>query len=101
MDDSLENQLKSEFLQEASQILDETESSFLGLEAGSDPASALDRIFRMAHNLKGTSRAVGLESVGELTHELENLLVKLKSGEVAVSAGIVTLLLACNDQLRT
>ena len=59
----------------------------------------MNQIFRLAHNLKGTSRAVGFGDVAEFTHEFENLILQLKEGKLEITDGIVSLLLECNDHV--
>lgn len=72
--DDFEIELKRDFLQEASELLQSTEQSFLELEKDPSNKTLIDAIFRFAHNLKGTSRAVGFGQIAELTHSAENLL---------------------------
>lgn len=98
--DDFELELKESFLEEASELLSKSESSFLDLESNPNEKSLLDHIFRLAHNLKGTSRAVGFGEMAELTHKAENLILKLKVGEIAVTQNIVTVLLSFNDRLN-
>lgn len=98
--DDLEKELKISFLEEAIQLLDDTEQAFLDLETQPDNPSLVDKIFRLAHNIKGTSRAVGFGDVAEFTHELENLLLAMKEEKIKADGDIVTLLLKCNDHLR-
>lgn len=97
--DELEKELKLTFIEEAKQLLSDTEQCFLDLENKPEEASLLDKIFRLAHNLKGSSRAVGLDDLGAFTHEFESLLLKLKKGELDIHPAIVSLLLKCNDHL--
>lgn len=97
--EDFERELKEDFLTESLQLLEDTEQSFLALEQDTGNMDLLDQIFRLAHNLKGTSRAVGFGEVAEFTHEMENLILKLKTGEIEVSDFVVTTLLACNDHI--
>lgn len=97
--DDFEKELKTDFLEEATELLDESEQYFLELESSSNRDDLLNKIFRFAHNLKGTSRAVGFGDVAEFTHEFENLILKLKEGEAQVTDHIVSLLLKCNDHV--
>lgn len=97
--DEFEQELKIDFLDEAQELLASTEQAFLRLEADRSDPSLMDEIFRFAHNLKGTSRAVGFGVVAEFTHELENLILKIKQGEVNVTDEVVTILLSANDQI--
>lgn len=97
--DDFERELKEDFLEESLQLLEDSEQAFLALENSKDDTELMDQIFRLAHNLKGTSRAVGFGDVAEFTHEMENLILKLKQGEMEITDSMVTLLLECNDHI--
>ncbi len=97
--DDFELELKTGFLEEANQILADCEQSFLNLESSHEDPEILVKLFRLAHNLKGSAGAVGFPDVVEFTHKLESLLLKLKNREMAVNKPIVDLLLRCNDHL--
>ncbi|MBP9680589.1 MAG: Hpt domain-containing protein, partial [Bacteriovorax sp.] len=94
-----EKEVKLDFLAEAIQLLDDAEQAFLALESDKNNANLMNEIFRLAHNLKGTSRAVGFGDVAEFTHEMENLILKVKEGHVQITDEIVSLLLECNDHV--
>ncbi len=98
--DEFEIELKMGFLEESEQNIDDTEQAFLDLESNRNDHKLIDKIFRLAHNLKGTSRAVGFGIVAEFTHEMENLILKIKNAEVEVTDDVVSLLLECNDVIR-
>ncbi len=98
--DEFELEIKKDFLNEARELLHTTENSFLALEKNPQDKNLLDAIFRFAHNLKGTSRAVGFGQIAELTHAAENLLLSIKEGKVEVSDEVVSTLLMFNDQVR-
>ena len=97
--DDFEKELKVDFLNEASDLLTQAEGSFMQLESEPENLTLVDAIFRFAHNLKGTSRAVGFGQIAELTHVAENLLLKIKQGELKVEAHVVDVLLRFNDQV--
>lgn len=97
--DDFELEIKIEFLREALMNLEDVESSFLELESSHEPGPLLEKIFRLAHNLKGGSLAVGFEQVGEFTHHLESLVLKIQKGEIALNRAIVSVLLKANDRL--
>ena len=59
----------------------------------------LQILFRAAHTLKGSSRAMGFLSIGDLTHEMENILDDLRHDCLSVSTPIVNALLDCLDAL--
>ena len=99
-DAEFELELKNDFLQEAAEMLEACEQAFLSLEDdSSDKENSIDEIFRLAHSLKGTSSAVGLSPIADFTHELENLILEIKNGKIAVTEVVVTVLLESNDFL--
>lgn len=98
--DDFEKELKQGFLEEAGQAIDDVEQAFLSLESNPDDRAVLDKIFRLAHNLKGSSRAVGFDAMGKFTHDFESLLLKVKEGQLKASPEIINLLLRCNDHLK-
>lgn len=95
-----ESELQLEFLQEAKELIATTEQSFLQLEKDPSNKDLVDAISRFAHNLKGTSRAVGLGQIAELTHIAENLLLEIKIDEIPVTDQVVNVLLKFNDKVR-
>ncbi len=97
--DDLDN-LRQLFLEEASDLLEGTERSFLELESQPNDPTTIDQIFRLAHSLKGSGKAVGYKDIAALTHSFESLLVKIKKHEVPVDRPMIDLLLKCNDTLK-
>ena len=97
--DEFEKEVKLDFLAEAMQLLNDAEQAFLALEQDKNNSNLMNEIFRLAHNLKGTSRAVGFGDVAEFTHEMENLILQVKEGNTQITDGIVSLLLECNDHV--
>lgn len=98
--DDFEIELKKDFLQEAGELLQSTEQSFLELEKDPSNKTLIDAIFRFAHNLKGTSRAVGFGQIAELTHSAENLLLEIKQEKIFATDKVVSTLLIFNDKVR-
>ncbi|ACX52896.1 putative CheA signal transduction histidine kinase [Ammonifex degensii KC4] len=91
--------LFSLFLEEAEEQLELLEQLLLRLEEKKEPET-VDGIFRVAHTLKGSAACVGLQEVTELAHELENLLDKLRKGELDLSSKVCDVLLKGRDALR-
>jgi len=98
--DDFELELKQDFLSEAKHMLEDTESVFLDIEKNPEDQDLLEEIFRLAHNIKGTARAVGFNKLSDFTHELENLLLKIKEVKGSVSKETIDLLLSSNDFLK-
>ncbi len=98
--DEFEKELKQDFLCESDDMLVNAEDAFLRLETERDNPELLNEIFRIAHNLKGTSKAVGFDQMAELTHVAENLILKIKDGEIVPSDEIIPTLLQFNDEVK-
>ena len=87
------------FLDEGREQLVLLESNILEMERGNHTAEMLQTLFRAAHTLKGSSRAMGFLAIGDLTHEMENILDALRLGQIQASTPIVNALLDCLDAL--
>jgi two-component system chemotaxis sensor kinase CheA len=87
------------FLSESRENLSEINGALLELERGGSD-TAIARLFRAVHTMKGMGAAMGYNSVSELSHELETLLDKLRSGAIAVTPVIMDTLFAGTDALE-
>ncbi|MBO8167950.1 MAG: chemotaxis protein CheA [Thermoanaerobacteraceae bacterium] len=87
------------FLDEAEEQLEIMDEGFIKLEQNGDDADLLNKVFRAAHTLKGASASMGFTNMAGLTHEMENVLDKLRQGEIGVSQHLVDVLLECLDAL--
>lgn len=98
--DDFERELKFGFLDEAEQSITDVEQSFLSLESDPDNKEHINNIFRLAHNLKGSSKAVGFDQLGQFTHEFESFVLRVKDGELKISSAVVSLLLKTTDFIK-
>ena len=92
-------QFQDVFLDEGREQLVLLETSVLAMERGGHTPEMLQALFRAAHTLKGSSRAMGFLAIGDLTHEMENVLDDLRQDRLPVSTPIVNALLDCLDAL--
>src|SRR4051812_11578290 len=99
MMDDFEKELRDGFLEEALQLITDAEQCFLTLESSPGDKEILEKIFRLAHNLKGSAKAVGFQELSSFTHELESYLIKIREGKAPVDSDAINLLLRCNDYL--
>jgi two-component system chemotaxis sensor kinase CheA len=97
--EEFEIELKKTFLEEASQLIADVEQCFLDLEKNPGDPAMIGKIFRLAHNLKGSANGVGISDVGEFTHHLESLLLIIKNGEIIPDQAMVGLLLRSTDHI--
>jgi two-component system chemotaxis sensor kinase CheA len=93
------SQYKELFISEAQEHLEALNQALLELEKDPGNPDVLTEIFRSAHTLKGMAATMGFDQLTELTHEMENVLEGLRSGEIEASPEIVDLLFACFDTL--
>lgn len=98
--EDFERDMKLTFIEEATQLLAEVEECFLKLEDNPGDTSTLEIIFRLAHNLKGSAKAVGFDSVNTFCHEFENFLLVLKRGEIPLTNTVIGVLLTSTDHVR-
>lgn len=89
------------FLEESKEHLQVLNEQLLVLEKEHENKGAIDEIFRSAHTLKGMSATMGFEGIADLTHNMENLLDKLRSGKLEVNQGINDVLFRCVDTLES
>jgi two-component system chemotaxis sensor kinase CheA len=93
-----------EFLSEAEEIIEKLNQDLLRLEEsgpdGTVDPDLLNEIFRSAHSLKGLSGMFGFSKVMSLSHNLENILDRLRLGKLSLTESVTDALLAAVDLLR-
>lgn len=95
MDDILQD-----FLAEAEERLSTLDQDILLLEQNGADTAALTRIFRAAHNIKGSCGFLQLHRLSNLSHAIEAVLVQCRDHQRPVTPPLVSLLLAGFDQVR-
>ncbi|MBL8710584.1 MAG: chemotaxis protein CheW [Rhodospirillaceae bacterium] len=93
--------LLSEFLTETNENLAVLDVELVKLEQNPNDSELLSNIFRLVHTVKGTCGFLGLPRLESVAHAGENVLGKVRDGELDVTAEAVTLILACLDRIRT
>jgi two-component system, chemotaxis family, sensor kinase CheA len=88
------------FLAETLDQLAALEEATLRLEQEEADPELVREMFRLAHTIKGSSAAVGLESMTILTHKIEGVLGQLRDGQIAVSPALIDALLQGCDMLH-
>src|SRR2546428_14162028 len=67
---------------------------------GPPPAERLTTLLRTAHSLKGAARAVNVRPIERASHHLEEILLSVRDGRLAVSRNLCSLLLATADAIE-
>ena len=81
--------------------LDTMDKCLLSLEQNPSNLEAIEEIFRAAHTLKGMSATMGFEKIAHLTHEMENILDKLRTHQIQVTPAVIDAIFETFDVLRT
>jgi two-component system chemotaxis sensor kinase CheA len=90
----------SEFLVESLENLDQLDRDLVALEQEPDSRALLASIFRTIHTIKGTSGFLAFSRLEELTHVGENLLARLRDGQMRMGPAAANALLNMVDTVR-
>lgn len=95
-----EDDMKATFLEEAQSLIDDSEAAFMAVDAGDRSPELIDKIFRLAHNFKSSAKTVGLQHLSDFAHIFEDVLTKIKSGQLVPDKAVCTVLLKTLDCFR-
>lgn len=87
------------FRDEANERLDDMVATLLELESGRSRPDAVDALFRDAHTIKGGAAMVGLDTVAEVAHRVEDVLHDAREGG-SLDSDLVEPLLHAADAMR-
>jgi two-component system chemotaxis sensor kinase CheA len=92
-------QLRQLFALESQDTLQQMEDALLHLESNPTDREAINVLFRTAHTIKGSAGVVGLDEISKFTHHMENVLEKVRGGQMTVTPEFVRFMLACRDHV--
>lgn len=95
------DQLRVSFVEETNDLINELEDILLSMEVDSMDSETVDQIFRSIHTIKGSGGMLGFERVLEVTHDLEDIYDKVRSGEIDFTIELKDISLETIDILRT
>src|SRR5688500_6324249 len=87
-----EKEYKEIFIAEALEVYDSLSRNIILLEANPKDDKVLGELFRMLHNLKANSRAVGYEEIANIAHKLENIFSAIRERKIEFKGDTVTVL---------
>jgi two-component system, chemotaxis family, sensor kinase CheA len=91
------SQYKNLFLSEAREYLKSINETVLALEEAPAQRAVVDALFRGAHSLKGMSASMEYGDVVEVAHSMEDLMIRVREGQIPFDAGVADLLLEGTD----
>jgi two-component system, chemotaxis family, sensor kinase CheA len=95
-----DSDIVQDFLVESAENLDRLDRDLVGLEKNPQDKGALAGVFRTIHTIKGTCGFLGFNKLEKVAHVGENLLTRLRDGQLTLNPEITTALLGMVDAVR-
>ena len=99
LDDEVPDEILEFFQPEAEEHLQVVSDCLLSLEGNNNPEE-INKLFRAIHTVKGSASQVGLKRLGGIAHRVEDLIGRLRDGEIEPSPAVVDLCLESVDILK-
>ena len=98
MDELME--LLDDFLVESFEMIEEMDNDLIELENNPDDLELLNKIFRVAHTIKGSGSFLNFNKLTKLTHHMEAVLDKARKGELKITPEIMDVILESIDAMK-
>jgi two-component system chemotaxis sensor kinase CheA len=95
-----DGEIVKDFLVESYENLDRLDRDLVGLEKNPRDRDALAGVFRTIHTIKGTCGFLGFNKLEKVAHVGENLLTRLRDGQLMLNPERTTALLGMVDAVR-
>ncbi len=92
--------LLADFVGEAREHLESADIHLLNLETDPSNEESIHSVFRAFHTIKGVAGLLGLTQIGQLAHEAENLLDRVRKHEVAICSRVIDAIFETTDMLK-
>ncbi|MDP3588074.1 MAG: chemotaxis protein CheW [Sulfuricurvum sp.] len=93
-------EILQDFLIEAFELIEQLDQDLVELETRPDDLDLLNRIFRVAHTIKGASSFLNFDVLTHLTHHMENLLNMARHGDLVIDANVMDVILESIDLMK-
>ncbi|ECQ8106219.1 hybrid sensor histidine kinase/response regulator [Campylobacter upsaliensis] len=94
-------EILEDFLVEAFELVEQIDHDLVELESNPEDLELLNRIFRVAHTVKGSSSFLNFDVLTKLTHHMEDVLNKARHGELKITPDIMDVVLESIDRMKT
>lgn len=98
--DCEDQELLEGFLTETTELIEKLDDDLITLEKSSDDTDLMNRIFRSIHTIKGASSFLGFDLLVKVTHKTEDVLNRLRKGELIVTPEIMDVILEATDLVK-
>ncbi len=97
-----DDRAREEFTSEAEELLDTLSRDLVEFEAQGKNVrpEVVNKIFREVHSLKGLAGMLGFVEISELSHNLEDMLDRLRMGKIPITKDLIDLLYDSVDSLN-
>src|SRR6266705_2603933 len=99
LDEEVPDEILEFFQPEAEEHLQVVSDCLISLEGNNNPEE-INKLFRAIHTVKGSAAQVGLKRLGAIAHRVEDLIGRLRDGEMEPSPAVVDLCLESVDILK-
>jgi two-component system chemotaxis sensor kinase CheA len=65
-----------------------------------DSQKIIEEIFRAAHNIKGSARGLGIQTIGDIVHHIESIFASIKEKKTSITPALINLCLSSVDSIR-
>lgn len=95
--------LIDEFVAESKEHIADIEDDLIKIESDMEHVDpeVINRVFRAAHSIKGSSKFLDLTNIGDLAHRMEDVLNLIRSGKLIPSRDVAGPLLLAADMLKS
>jgi two-component system chemotaxis sensor kinase CheA len=93
-------EILNDFLTESGEMIEVLDQRFVTLESDPTNKDLLNEIFRAMHSMKGSAGFLGFTHLVDVAHRAENILNKLRQGEMAVAPAVITVILEAVDTIK-
>ena len=93
-------EILQDFLIEAFELIEQLDQDLTLLETQPDDLDLLNRIFRVAHTIKGASSFLNFDTLTHLTHHMEDVLNKARHNELAITPEVLDVVLPSIDMMK-
>ena len=93
-------EILEDFLIEAFEMIEQLDQDLVELENRPEDLELLNRIFRVAHTIKGSGSFLNFSVLTHLTHHMEDVLNKARHGELTITPDIMDVVLESIDFMK-
>lgn len=88
------------FVVESEELLAQLDQDLVCLEDAPEDADLINKVFRALHTLKGNARSLGFESLEELDHQTEDVVRKVRDGNIKIRPELMDVVLRSVDVIK-